>query len=185
MSLRSHFALACSACRALRRLRPGALATQPEEPSKLPPARMSADSVVLEVAFVRLPASRSRRLRRDLGPGRRAAFPSRAAPRAGRQWPAGRRARAAIAGGTADVARCGAERAGGPQRRRRNERRGSEPRPAPDAVPQRPAGKDSRFEDVPLARAARCTRMARSAGISSPRRSASSPSRLIRRGTAA
>ncbi len=33
------------------------LATQPEEPSKLPPARMSADSVVLEVAFVRLPAA--------------------------------------------------------------------------------------------------------------------------------
>jgi hypothetical protein len=33
------------------------LATQSEEPSKLPPARMSADSVVLEVAFVRLPAA--------------------------------------------------------------------------------------------------------------------------------
>ncbi|HEX5106472.1 MAG TPA: hypothetical protein VFV87_21785 [Pirellulaceae bacterium] len=32
------------------------LATQPSEPSKLPPARMSPDSVVLEVAFVRLPA---------------------------------------------------------------------------------------------------------------------------------
>jgi hypothetical protein len=29
----------------------------PEEPSKLPPARMSADSVVLEIAFVRLPES--------------------------------------------------------------------------------------------------------------------------------
>lgn len=29
----------------------------PEEPSKLPPARMSADSVVLEIAFVRLPST--------------------------------------------------------------------------------------------------------------------------------
>jgi hypothetical protein len=35
------------------------LETQPEEPSKLPPARMSGDSVVLEVAFVRLPAADS------------------------------------------------------------------------------------------------------------------------------
>jgi hypothetical protein len=33
------------------------LETQPGEPSKLPPARMSPDSVVLEVAFVRLPAA--------------------------------------------------------------------------------------------------------------------------------
>lgn len=33
------------------------LDTQPKEPSKLPPARMSADSVVLEIAFVRLPAA--------------------------------------------------------------------------------------------------------------------------------
>ena len=35
------------------------LETQPEEPSKLPPARMSGDSVVLEIAFVRLPAADS------------------------------------------------------------------------------------------------------------------------------
>jgi hypothetical protein len=33
------------------------LTTQPEHPSKLPPARMSPDSVVLEIAFVRLPAA--------------------------------------------------------------------------------------------------------------------------------
>lgn len=31
--------------------------TQPEEPSKLPPARMSPDSVIIELAFVRIPAS--------------------------------------------------------------------------------------------------------------------------------
>ena len=31
--------------------------TTPEEPSKLPPAKMSPDSVVLEIAFVRLPAA--------------------------------------------------------------------------------------------------------------------------------
>jgi len=31
--------------------------TQPQEPSQLPPARMSPDSVVLEMAFVRLPVS--------------------------------------------------------------------------------------------------------------------------------
>jgi hypothetical protein len=60
MPLRSHFGLlvclAASGCAGILSAGCARLATQPEEPSKLPPARMSADSVVLEVAFVRLPA---------------------------------------------------------------------------------------------------------------------------------
>ena len=50
-------ALALAGCAVVITAGCAQIATQSEQPSKLPPARMSADSVVLEVAFVRLPAA--------------------------------------------------------------------------------------------------------------------------------